>query len=72
MTIYRAYEQLTVFFNDDVSGTNKRKLSRSGHQFFFTYFILSQILSGNRSLSKLWEHVRYIDEIPLAGFEKKL
>ena len=33
----RSYEQLTAFYNN-VSGTTKRKLSQSGHNFFSTYF----------------------------------
>ena len=38
MLIYRAYEQLTLIY-DNVSATSKKQLSRSGHQIFdvFSY-----------------------------------
>ena len=33
MLIYRAYEQLTAFY-DNVSGTSKKELSQFGHHIF--------------------------------------
>ena len=51
MIIYRAYEQLTPFY-DDVSGTSKPKLSPRVSQ-CLAYFTISQFFSGKSSLCHL-------------------
>ena len=40
MVIYGAYEQLTPFY-DNVSGTGKKKLSRSGHTMFNVFYYIA-------------------------------
>ena len=52
MIIYRAYEQLKAFYNN-VSGTGKKKLSRSRHT-ILTYLTISQVVSGKGLLFPTW------------------